>query len=236
MRRNANEDHCGDNPHFNPRTPCGVRRSVSFGQSQNRHFNPRTPCGVRPHCSAIALAMPGFQSTHPVRGATIHYQQCVQQRRISIHAPRAGCDPARDTFLVTAAISIHAPRAGCDELRGCIRLHGLHFNPRTPCGVRRKTWCFRDCLCHFNPRTPCGVRPEIPSTAFIPICISIHAPRAGCDVLPYIQFLSVASISIHAPRAGCDDGAVGIASIHTSFQSTHPVRGATRKAVKAKEG
>ena len=80
---------------FNPRTPCGVRPAYLFGLRAERqisihaplagcdsifvivsrsttHFNPRTPCGVRHgvfdcdfrHVSA-------FQSTHPLRGATI---------------------------------------------------------------------------------------------------------------------------------------------------------------------
>ena len=35
------------------------------------------------------------------------------------------------------------------------------------------------------------------------IYISIHAPRAGCDILEGIEY-ATESISIHAPRAGCD--------------------------------
>ena len=37
-----------------------------------------------------------------------------------------------------------------------------------------------------------------------------------------------ATISIHAPRAGCDHGAPGLLPSGSLFQSTHPVRGATR--------
>ena len=33
-----------------------------------------------------------FQSTHPVRGATINDHETRLQLLISIHAPRAGCD------------------------------------------------------------------------------------------------------------------------------------------------
>ena len=32
---------------FNPRTPCGVRRSFSIAVLMFSNFNPRTPCGVR---------------------------------------------------------------------------------------------------------------------------------------------------------------------------------------------
>ena len=57
---------------------------------------------------------------------------------------------------------------------------------------------------YFNPRTPCGVRLHCSRIAFDIRVISIHAPRAGCDI-PH-------KITIEE---------------HTKFQSTHPVRGAT---------
>ena len=78
-----------------------------------------------------------FQSTHPLRGAT--YAAVVFQDRFSI--------------------SIHAPLAGCDGgHRNRAQLH-LHFNPRTPCGVRQRGRRPRQAAINFNPRTPCGVRP-----------------------------------------------------------------------------
>ena len=77
---------------FNPRTPCGVRRGRCYEIQQHQHFNPRTPCGVRRGALHSRLNQLRFQSTHPVRGAT----RCKREDRciykISIHAPRAGCD------------------------------------------------------------------------------------------------------------------------------------------------
>ena len=87
--------------------------------------------------------------------------QRAQLLHISIHAPRAGCDAngAITPLSAIAIISIHAPRAGCDSAVLWCRLCTFHFNPRTPCGVRRRSGCiYRACA-----------------------CISIHAPRAGCD-------------------------------------------------------
>ena len=78
--------------------------------------------------------------------------------------------------------------------------------------------------------------------------VSIHAPRAGCDVeLPALA--GGIDVSIHAPRAGCDDPEAGQYFTSISFNSrtpcgvrlchccfivwckefqfTHPVRGAT---------
>ena len=59
------------------------------------------------------------------------------------------------------------------------------------------------------------------------IAISIHAPRAGSDVVPPPLDV-LRDISIHAPRAGSDYG-VAVADVYADvFQSTLPVRGATR--------
>ena len=81
--------------HFNPRTPCGVRLVGQKSESLYiDDFNPRTPCGVRQamrgvmrFADAISIHAPlagcdflrrlsangsvGFQSTHPLRGATV---------------------------------------------------------------------------------------------------------------------------------------------------------------------
>ena len=80
---------------FNPRAPCGARLTKLFG---------RSPAGM-------------FQSTRPVRGATLIPQSVCKRLSVSIHAPRAG----RDRGLPTPS-----------------RLHHS-FNPRAPCGARPPT-------------------------------------------------------------------------------------------------
>ena len=42
---------------------------------------------------AVEAMQRKFQSTHPVRGATLNYEVLAKMYRISIHAPREGCDP-----------------------------------------------------------------------------------------------------------------------------------------------
>jgi len=60
------------------------------------------------------------------------------------------------------------------------------------------------------------------------ITISIHAPREGSDSALYYHVTLVLRISIHAPREGSDP-LVGSKNLQLSaFQSTLPVRGATR--------
>ena len=80
-----------------------------------------------------------FQSTRPVRGATVG-------------RPRQ--EPAD-------AISIHAPRAGRDRLAPARRAGRGYFNPRAPCGARlRLCWPLYFFPANFNPRAPCGARQQ----------------------------------------------------------------------------
>ena len=57
-----------------------------------RNFNPRTPCGVRQNVHEISHTARIFQSTHPLRGATLRVYHHFPVIQISIHAPLAGCD------------------------------------------------------------------------------------------------------------------------------------------------
>ena len=200
------------------------------------NFNPRTPCGVRPLSPGRSWAA----------------------RRISIHAPRVGCD----------ARGPESRRGGCD------------FNPRTPCGVRhgrkwiedkpieisihaprvgcdcRQGWDGAPAALYFNPRTPCGVRRSgLPSGMRWLVFQSTH-PVWGAT--PYHRTRTTAGgISIHAPRVGCDQNHVFVESGAEShfnprtpcgvrqyltggyhgriqFQSTHPVWGATANLYKVR--
>ena len=123
------------------------------------------------------------------------------------------------------------------------------FNPRAPCGARRRVGDTVYTLLNFNPRTPCGVRPmgiepysaydlisiHAPRAGCDRLCrqavreedISIHAPRAGCDITFWSVHSLTRRISIHAPRAGCDRWRSRSCQAADKFQSTHPVRGAT---------
>ncbi len=58
-------------------------------------------------------------------------------------------------------------------------------------------------------------------------CVSIHAPRAGGDLLHFAVSRGMDSVSIHAPRAGGDPGQLSGWVKYLTFQSTPPARGAT---------
>ena len=55
-----------------------------------------------------------FQFTHPGRGATNVSAEVEHHSRVSIHAPREGCDGTPHRGKSVCTVSIHAPREGCD--------------------------------------------------------------------------------------------------------------------------
>ena len=152
--------------------------SSCFGQSG---FNPRAPCGARPFSIRLNSISALFQSTRPVRGAPPKAYAIMTVYGVSIHAPRAGRDggtlkglqrkaafqstrPVRgatcicECLLLHRKVSIHAPRAGRDAVHATASFRALSFNPRAPCGARRRSSrCPRFIIC-FNPRAPCGAR------------------------------------------------------------------------------
>ena len=220
---------------FNPRTPCGVRRNSLYRQIGARYFNPRTPCGVRPSVFSACTAKYGFQSTHPLRGATRINESTDCVRNFN---PRTPC--------------------GVRHYRRGRYTGRWHFNPRTPCGVRPSAWKTSTRASNFNPRTPCGVRRSMVSV--LSSTTDNFNPRTPCGVrLPqtilrrsrpefqsthplrgatWAELQEPAAHSYFNPRTPCGvrrypDGFDPERSI---FQSTHPLRGATRITDTAQRG
>ena len=167
---------------FNPRTPCGVRPADDKSATFRHYFNPRTPCGVRQRRHIRAAHLDIFQSTHPVRGATSGCGGKHQRLPIfqSTH-PVRGATAIPDNAVYCLQFQSTHPVRGATSTGCRCPARSSHFNPRTPCGVRRRRWCASDSERNFNPRTPCGVRPAVLPPSVKSVLISIHAPRAGCD-------------------------------------------------------
>ena len=73
-----------------------------------------------------------FQSTRPVKGATLALLLAGETTTVSIHAPREGRDGGVTAGERPAEVSIHAPREGRDRPpAGAVR-GGGGFNPRAP--------------------------------------------------------------------------------------------------------
>ncbi len=148
-------------PYFNPRSPCGERRSYAINDKR------RDPI-----------------STHAPRAGSdvTDYEFIIFAEVISTHAPRAGSDRGQlRRLFIDLCISTHAPRAGSDArrvefsqlyskfqptlpVRGATlllspKISFSRFQPTLP--VRGATMYFPPPAIypgHFNPRSPCGER------------------------------------------------------------------------------
>ena len=96
----------------------GATRVEPERQTGIADFNPRPPCGGRRTNSALCCSMFEFQSTPPVRGATRSRRGVQPPEDISIHAPRAGGDSQRFARNVRGKNDFN-PRPPCGGRRPC---------------------------------------------------------------------------------------------------------------------
>ena len=142
--------------YFNPRAPCGARPlppgilswpgSISIhaplaGRDRvpSRLSNPFTDISIHAPLAGrdlilffVFVALLLFQSTRPLRGATLLSPLSEDRLKISIHAPLAGRDTS---FLYTyyiIKISIHAPLAGRDETPAPVETPVVVFQSTRP--------------------------------------------------------------------------------------------------------
>ena len=162
----------------------GATLNSSGGTSALSNFNPRTPCGVRLGLNARNCAPARFQSTHPMRGATLPLRQRVFTSIFQSTHPMRGATNSRIKMLMSGQFQSTHPMRGATS---------------TACPQRN--------MSNFNPRTPCGVRLVRVGLQLMCEGISIHAPHAGCDD-DMRKSGTASEISIHAPHAGCDSSQV----------------------------
>ena len=104
-----------------------------------------------------------------------------------------------------------------------------NFNPRTPCGVRRRRNAAVMVRFDFNSRTPCGVRPGI-ALGLARACVtSIHAPHAGCDPFPSSAPCAFIKLQFTHLMRGATISALRENNLLLLLllQFTHPMRGTT---------
>ncbi|QTA93752.1 Uncharacterized protein dnm_098560 [Desulfonema magnum] len=195
---------------------------------------------------------------------------------VSIHAPRAGSDVTSITKRnARRIVSIHAPRAGSDfhtrdndriliwfqstpPVRGAtsflrVRI-SLLFQSTPPVRGATLRNGRLDSRCEgFQSTPPVRGATRIYRAILDHGTVSIHAPRAGSDIVSPCPYKP--SVSIHAPRTGSDERTVSGRIRNRSFnprppcgerpvtpcdeldcgmfQSTPPVRGATEDFLRA---
>ena len=216
---------------FNPRPPRGGRRPGLWSGCCLHLVSIHAPrAGGDAPRHHTCTTNPLFQSTPPARGATEPDFRGDSNAKVSIHAPRAGGDP------------------GGQQVPHC----GSCFNPRPPRGGRRIVKAPPVFEFMFQSTPPARGATSAFRKSWSQVFVSIHAPRAGGDVIKlnirndHVSFnprpprggrhgtFSVAPVgklvSIHAPRAGGDKEPACLFNGFSVFQSTPPARGATIQA------
>ena len=146
--------------------------------NQISNFNPRTPCGVRRFAADLSKITAPFQSTHPLRGATV------------------------DSFGYSYTLQFQSthPLRGATRSRRPFSTRIRHFNPRTPCGVRHIILVFLSLLILFQSTHPLRGATSPQGSRSIARSISIHAPLAGCDLNLIIRIKNLHHFN---PRTPC---------------------------------
>ena len=168
--------------YFNPHSPCGERPWVQGICKHFLYFNPHSPCGERHLAQHIYPDRRQFQSTLPMRGATVHASDRAIDLIISIHTPHAGSDSITVPTTIKGGISIHTPHAGSDQQLPGSRAGHCAFQSTLP--MRGATFRLGSAQGHpqdFNPHSPCGERRIRRRHGKFCTAISIHTPHAGSD-------------------------------------------------------
>ena len=127
--------------YFNPRAPCGARPSPPAGpQTFSAPISIHAPLAGRDLLYPDAKDTKSlFQSTRPLRGATLHGRLLPRTLVISIHAPLAGRDGRADTRRRGAwQFQSTRPLRGATPASLARYFERVHFNPRAPCGARQQ--------------------------------------------------------------------------------------------------
>ena len=171
-------------PNFNPRTPRGVRRGPSGSRTAGGNISIHAPRAGRDSASMTHFfASPLFQSTRPMRGATVGPGDipAIEKPFQSTH-PMRGATSNTPTPPIDHGISIHAPHAGRDEESVAMSRDKAIFQSTRPMRGATNSSFQRYFFCHyFNPRAPCGARRRNCNSMGQVHKISIHAPHAGRD-------------------------------------------------------
>ena len=173
----------GGSKHFYPRSPCGERRPLSDSWRIGYRISIHVPREGNDVTRAVVLTPSrNFYPRSPrgERPSTPDFTNCIQL--ISIRVPRVGSDVAAiSSFLMFFRFLSTLPVWGATLTVNSCPLTVCYFYPRSPRGERRQPLL----------RRQAGD------------VISIHVPREGNDLLPWI-FRCSPPISIHVPREGND--------------------------------
>ena len=155
-----------------------------YGNENPGAFQPTRPLRGATIANIIRTTIRKISTHAPLAGRDLRPLTLTEQLYISTHAPLAGRDIMDwfgDTFFI---ISTHAPLAGRDSLPWQPILYELIFQPTRPLrGATSGSYTGNCAILDFNPRAPCGARRRLTPYRSCIAMISTHAPLAGRDPL-----------------------------------------------------
>ena len=146
-------------------------------------------------------ALPRFQSTRPLRGATTGSKKATTE--FTCFNPRAPCGARRHLYApldIAGWVSIHAPLAGRDNYSAQVLKANMRFNPRAPCGARQYTLSHSARTDRFQSTRPLRGATWMPLPGAPAEGVSIHAPLAGRD---FMRLSPISRCGCFNPRAPC---------------------------------
>ena len=148
---------------------------------------------------------------------------------ISIHAAQEGCDlPADPAPRRVLHFNPRSPRGLRPISRRKSRI-SAYFNPRSPRGLRHEVARRLGRTTNFNPRSPRGLRRQQKEGLYLVIQFQSTQPKRAATVRPRLPSFSI-NISIHAAQEGCDDCGQSSNKHHCHFNPRSP-RGLRHKLV-----
>ena len=209
---------------FNPRSPCGERPCPANYCIAVYLFQPTLPVRGATKCF-ISLKPCTFISTHaPRAGSDPTTVGAGSLHIISTHAPRAGSDPRGNyTYINDFTISTHAPRAGSDTAGTVVEPFSTTISTHAPrAGSDTRIQARQLSKMYFNPRSPCGERRKIMPTKKQTMIISTHAPRAGSDFTRLCRQYRTAPFQPTLPVRGATRRSVARISTPLNFNPRSP--------------
>ena len=168
-----------------------------------------------------------FQSTLPMRGATAFRLADNKVAEFQSTLPMRGATQASFEDLMWFVFQSTLPMRGATNRPCCIAPCLNYFNPRSPCGERRKDASRKQGVGDFNPRSPCGERRLLD---VVKTKLNDFNPRSPCGERQKELYVLYDDFDFN-PRSPCGERRRfhRLFSFLHLFQSTLPMRGATVK-------
>ena len=217
--------------YFNPHSPCGERQQVQALVDEGMLISIHTPLAGSDATTLVVDAAPvQFQSTLPLRGATRAAR--LSRWTSSYFNPHSPCGERRKSeprLSSSSKFQSTLPLRGATVCRIVFLTCVCYFNPHSPCGERHFCSTIEACTAYFNPHSPCGERHRRETANGETHYISIHTPLAGSDPRTFRVATWCRYFNPHSP-CGERPTSTPEFTLRVIFQSTLPLRGATRGA------